>query len=214
MTLARGRLLRQPAASPAAQTAETRTYPGRRVPRALLEAAAEGRKRVAEAERHAAALIERAGAEASRIREAARAEGRTEGLAETAALALALREREARADDAALDRTLALARLLAERLVGAALQIGDAAAVELARGALEGARGARRVVLRAHPEDAPKMQAATHHFDPEGRVHTILADAALGPGDIVLETEVGTVDARLGAGIERLATRLREALRP
>jgi flagellar biosynthesis/type III secretory pathway protein FliH len=84
---------------------------------------------------------------------------------------------------------------------------------QLARTTLAEARGARRVVLRAHPDDASLLAAATARFDPDGRVHSVVPDPALGRGDFVLETEVGTVDARLGAGLDRLAARLKEALR-
>jgi flagellar biosynthesis/type III secretory pathway protein FliH len=213
MTLAQGRVLRRAERAADAPTPATRTHEGRRLPAALVHARHEAQRVLESAEHRAAAILADAQDRARRIEAAARAEGHEGGLALAAALALSLRQREERADEAALDRTLALARLLAERLLGEALLTSDVAVTQLARGTLAEARGARRVVFRAHPQDAALLTAATAQFDPDGRVQSIVPDAALGRGDFVLETEVGTVDARLGAGLDRLALRLREALR-
>jgi flagellar biosynthesis/type III secretory pathway protein FliH len=75
------------------------------------------------------------------------------------------------------------------------------------------ARGARRIRIHANPRDAEILTRVTAEMDPEGRLHAVLADDALLPGDLRLETDVGVVDARLGPSIDRLAARLREALR-
>jgi len=214
MTLAQGRVLRKAAGAGDAPTPVTRTYAARRVPATLVRAGEEARRVIESAEHSAAALLEGAQDRARDTFAAARAEGHADGLAQSAALALSLRQREDRADEAALDRTLALARLLAERLLGETLLASDVAVARLARSTLAEARGARRVVVRAHPQDAALLADATAQFDPDGRVHAVVPDAALGRGDFVLETEVGTVDARLGAGLDRLTARLKEALRP
>ena len=214
MTLARGRVLPGAGNAQDAPTPVTRTHAGRRIPAAIVSARDEARRIVGAAEAAAAATLADARDRAERAVAAARAEGHADGLAQAAALALSLRQQGDRSDEAALDRTLALARLLSERLLGEALSASDATLAQLARATLAEARGARRVVLRAHPDSAARLAAATADFDPDGRVHSVVADAALGRGDFVLETEVGTVDARLGAGLDRLAERLREALRP
>jgi flagellar biosynthesis/type III secretory pathway protein FliH len=140
--------------------------------------------------------------------------GRADGLARLAAHAAHLREREARADAASLDRTVDLARLLAERLLCRALELTPGEITALARRSLAEAGGARRVRLFAHPADATLLRAATSAFDSDGRVIAIIDDSALTRGDVRLETDVGVVDARLRGSLARLADRLREALTP
>ena len=78
-------------------------------------------------------------------------------MAAVAAKALALAAREADFDERNLDRAVELARLLAERLLGEALAIDPARVAALARAALAEARGARRAVIAAHPDDAAEL---------------------------------------------------------
>jgi flagellar biosynthesis/type III secretory pathway protein FliH len=103
--------------------------------------------------------------------------------------------------------------LLAERLLGQALSLSPDLVQGLARQALAEVRAARRVRLVANPEDVPGLAASISNFDPEGRVHDVVADADLARGDLRLETELGTVNAHVGEELPRLAARLREALR-
>jgi flagellar biosynthesis/type III secretory pathway protein FliH len=162
----------------------------------------------------ASAILADAERRAAALRLSAEDEGRAKGVAEAAALALALRSQDAAADDRARDRVVKLAELLAERLLGHALRTDPSEIAALAAQALEEAGGARRVELRAHPEDATLLRNATAVFDPRGRVHTVVSDESLARGDLRLNTELGMIDARLGPELSRLAKRLREALEP
>jgi flagellar biosynthesis/type III secretory pathway protein FliH len=165
------------------------------------------------AEERARAILSDATRRAEEATERGRAEGRTEGLAQFAAQSLRLLEREACADEASLDRMVELSRLLAERLLGHALSVSPGEIASLARQALDEARGARRVRIHANPMDAEVLARVTAEIDPDGRVHAVVSDEALLRGDLRLETDIGTVHARLGPGLTQLAARLREALR-
>jgi flagellar biosynthesis/type III secretory pathway protein FliH len=143
----------------------------------------------------------------------AKAEGYAEGLAQFAAESMRLVEREAHADEASLDRTVELAKLLAERLLGHALSVSPGEIVSLAREALGEARGARRIRIYANPTETEILSQVMTEVDADGRVHAVVPDPSLRPGDLRLETDVGTVDARLRPGLVKLAARLREALR-
>jgi flagellar biosynthesis/type III secretory pathway protein FliH len=136
-----------------------------------------------------------------------------DGLADATALLMTANARAADADERALDNVVALSRLLAERLIGRALELTPETIVALAHGVLGEARSARRVHIFVSPAQVPTLEGATAAFDPEGRVHTITGDASLGAGDIRLETELGTVEARVDNELDRLALRLRDALR-
>jgi flagellar biosynthesis/type III secretory pathway protein FliH len=134
-------------------------------------------------------------------------------VAEALAFMMKARMRHADADEAAIDRLVSLSRILAERLLGTALDLQPETIVALAHGVLSEARSAERIHLYVNPSQLAVLESATSVFDPEGRVHRISGDPALGAGDVRLETELGTVEARLGAELDRLAQRLRGALR-
>jgi len=213
MTLSRGRVVRAPMNAVLVETAHGSGPHGRRVPREEVAAMERAEVILGAATRRAAAILKDAEQRAGELRAQAVDAGRAEGFAETAALSLAVRKREEHADEAALDRVVELARLLAERLLGQALVARPDVVIALASQTLAEAGGARRVELRAHPLDAAVLSLATSTFDPLGRVHAVVADDCLARGDLRLNTELGMIDAHLGSELTRLAERLREALR-
>jgi flagellar biosynthesis/type III secretory pathway protein FliH len=193
-----------------APTALVRT--GRRVVREVVEAEEKARAIVAEAQDRAQALVEAAARAAGDVRLRAEAEGRADGVAKVAARALELSAYEARADERALDRTVEVARILAERLLGESLRLDPAVIVALARQALREARGARRVRIVAHPADAARLEAELATLGAGFDSLEIAADAARTPGDLRLETEIGVLDGALAPQLDRLAKRLRESM--
>lgn len=216
MTLAKGRISRAPANATRLRVAESGpALPfGRRMARVELEARERAALVVQAATRRAAGILEDAERRAEELRAETYERARAEAIAETAALSLSLRRREAEHEKLAHDKLVALASLLAERLLGHALRVHPEEVLSLAALALSEAGGARRVELRAHPADAELLRGATAAFDPEGRVHAVVSDESLARGDLRLNTEVGMIDARLGPELSRLAERLREALTP
>lgn len=217
MSLSRGRVLpRAHAGAPSHVTQTVALEPRRaaRLERTQIAADERARAVIESAERRARQLLAEAERGAREAFEAARDAGRAEGLADFAAAAMRLRHREDQADTAALGRTIELSRLLAERLLRRTLDVSPGDVTALATQALEEARGARRICIHASPEGAAILSELTAELDAAGRVHAVVADATLGAGDLRLETDVGTVDARLGTSLAALASRLREALRP
>jgi flagellar biosynthesis/type III secretory pathway protein FliH len=216
MSLARGRVHRATEAG----RVECVVVPGARAPergvrldRRVVAAEERAREIISAVERRAAAILADAESRAGEARERARSDGRAEGLAQFSAYAMRLREREDRADEASLDRSVELSRLLAERLLGHALSASPAEVASLAQQALGEARGARRIRIHANPADAEILSRVMAEVDKEDRVHAVVPDPALLPGDLRLETDIGVIDARLGPSLTRLAARLREALR-
>lgn len=180
-------------------------------PRAVVDAAARAERIVAEAHERAAAILREAEAERAALRERLHAEAREEAAATLASRTLALAAREAAADEQALNRSIELARLLAERLLGEALALDPTRVVALAETALAEARGARRVVLVAHPLDAPLLERAAA----EGRlahVVRVVPEPSRARGSVRLESELGVLDAELAPQLDRLLERLRESL--
>jgi flagellar biosynthesis/type III secretory pathway protein FliH len=216
--IARGRVL------PAAEAQQGETVPvftgkaetlrqrARILPRQVVEASAQAAAILERARSEAARLVAEAERQVSDLRLRAEAEARAEGVAKLAAHAVALTALEARADERALDRTVALARVLAERLLGESLRLAPEQVAALARQALAEARGARRVTIFAHPEDAQLLQADTAGIAAGREALRIVPDPTRARGSLRIETEIGVLDADLAPQLDRLARRLRETL--
>lgn len=185
----------------------------RRIPAAVVDASERARAIVAAAEEEARALVGAAEADAARVRQDAVEAGRQEGLARAAAvLAGAALERERRLAPLA-GEVAALGLEVARRVLGDAVAAQPEVVLELAARALAEARDREIVVLRVSPADAARVRAA------EGRLSALLRrapgarlreDPDLAPGDVVVETEAGTVDASVRAQLAALERALAE----
>lgn len=218
MKLGMGRVIKADALTDARRIVphiEEKTLPrGHIVRQEVLAAAKRAERLVASAELRAARLVSEAEHAAAELRLRAEAEGRADASAKIAARALALRQHEALADERALDRSVALARLLAERLLGESLRVAPEQIVALARQALTEARGARRIGLLAHPEDAHLLEQSLPALGIDLAAVQVRADPARNRGSLRIETEIGVLDAELAPQLERLALKLRESLDP
>lgn len=185
----------------------------RRIEGAVFDAAARAREIVAEAEAEAGRIRAEALAEREALRAGAVEAGRQEGIGQAAAaLAGIAAERDRRL--AGLSREVAgLALEVARRVLGRELAGDPAAVVDLAAQALAAARERREVILRVSPADAPALRASA------GRLGALLQrapglelreDPSLAPGGVVVETEGGTIDARVEAQLAALARALED----
>jgi flagellar biosynthesis/type III secretory pathway protein FliH len=218
--MSQGRVLSREAASSAAphsgqvpSSGPKLGFPFARVaPKALVDASVEAARLVERARAEAATIVAAAERRAADLRLLAEAEARAEASAKLAAHALALATHEAKADERALERTVALARLLAERLLGASLATAPEQVVALARQALREARGAKRLTIVAHPEDARLLEQALPSLGVAIDTVQLVADTARARGSLRIETDIGVLDADLAPQLDRLALRLRETL--
>jgi flagellar biosynthesis/type III secretory pathway protein FliH len=112
----------------------------------------------------------------------------------------------------ARDDIIALAQMMAERIIGEELTWKPGRLLNLAQQCMREARGSSCVVIHAHPNDAAYLSRHVEdfHMDPAIDVR-IQSEAELSPGDLRIETDVGTVDARIGTQLEHLAAKLRES---
>ncbi|HVJ14773.1 MAG TPA: FliH/SctL family protein [Polyangiaceae bacterium] len=185
---------------------------GKAMGRDVLAAADQAAAIVARAEEQARKLISAAEAQAAELRLRAEAEGRADAAATLAARALALSAREAASTERELDRLVEVARILAERLLGEALTLAPERIVALARQALAEARGARRVTIVAHPEDAARLERSLVELGLPPDLTRVVSDPRRPLHNLRLETDIGTLDAELAPQLERLALKLRETL--
>ena len=211
-----GRVVKAEALSKASTLAlggEEKTLPrGQVVRREVLDAAERAERLISAAEERAAQILNDAERAALELRLRAEAAGRAEAAASVAARALALRHHESRADERQLNRSVELARLLAERLLGESLRVAPEQVVALAKQALNEARGARRITIVAHPEDAQILEQSLSALGLDPSAARTRTDPARARGDLRIETEIGVLDAELAPQLQRLSVKLRESL--
>jgi len=181
---------------------------GRVVPAAVLTAEAEAAQIRARVEEDAAVLraeAERAGFEA----------GKQEGLAQVSALLLAARAQVERDLASAKDAAIVLARRMAERIVGRAVELSPELMGEIVAEALAASRARKgAVVLRAHPDDLAAIECERPRWLARvaaGVDVRVVADPAIGRHGCVVETAVGRLDARLHTQLDSLERALRGA---
>jgi flagellar assembly protein FliH len=178
----------------------------------VLEARQQAALLLAEAQAQASELLRTAGAEAEATQATVRAAAFAEAASRLAAHWLVLEQRQQEQDAASIERTVGIARVLAERILGEQLRLEPELIVALARRALDEARGARQILLGAHPDDASSLEAhlGVLGFDP-GAV-TVVAMPTLARGSLRIETELGVLDGELSPRLDHLTAMVREQL--
>jgi len=184
-----------------------RSWAGRRIAAEVWQAGETARAVVASAQAEAAALrreaLEALEAELGALRRSARAAAEAEGReAGRAAAATTLVRAAAERDrwlESARGEALDLAVEMARRILARELALAPGAVRGAAQEALRAARGRRRLRLRVHPAGAAALRDGQGDglAGGLGPAVAVEADPSLSPGDVVLETEAGTVDARV-----------------
>jgi flagellar assembly protein FliH len=147
-------------------------------------------------------------------RAAGREEGRREGLAGAMAAVLAAERARDRLLGAARGDLVDAAGALAGRILEREAALAPGLVLEMAERALGEARGRRRVVLRAHPDDLGPLRAGMARLAAaRGSAAPVLrGDAGIGRGGVVLEADGAALDARLEAQVDALLEALRREL--
>jgi flagellar biosynthesis/type III secretory pathway protein FliH len=184
----------------------------RRIAKEGVDATDLARRTLAGARAEASEIVRRAKIEAAEQAARVAEEAREAEVARLAAQFLAVRAHDERRAERDLERTVALARVLAERLLGEALEADPRRAVALARQALVEARGAKRVVIEACPLDVEALRSHVEEIGLPAAAIEIRAETSLSRGSLRLTTNLGTLDAQLTPQLERLAEALRDAL--
>ena len=191
--------------------ARLRAPGSRRIPATLFDASGEAARLLDAARSEAQDEVSRAGAAARSIRAHAAAEGREEGLAHATGIVASAVLTADRIAARTRPQLVDLAFAVAARVLAHAVERDPAAVAEVAARALESARHRAEVTLRVHPEDLAAIRAAEGALEAglsRARHFELVADPSVGRGGAVVETEAGTVDARL----DRQLAALREAL--
>jgi type III secretion system HrpE/YscL family protein len=166
---------------------------------------------VAEAAVHAREIVQRAEALAEQSRADALREARERARAELAAQLLRLAEQRDLQLAALEPQVIELALRAARRIVGEELALRPERVADMVAPLLARVRRARQVTLRVHPGDRGMLeqclQALRTHSELQGSL-SIEADPALGPGDCVVVSDAGVLDARIDTQLHALARAL------
>lgn len=157
----------------------------------------------------AQATLRDARAEAERIRQEARREGQQAAELELATRWLALKQAEERWLAGREGDLLAVARLLAERLLLRELEVHPAAIVDLTRQALAPLRRASRLDFHVHPEDAGPLRDGLGALGLNADRIEVHLDPTASRGSVRIVTELGAVRAELAPQLDRLVAALR-----
>lgn len=140
---------------------------------------------------------------------------REDALAEVTELLVAARVAAEEERAAAKDAALVLARKMAEKIVGRAVDLDPSILGEIVGQALVASRArVGAVVLRVHPEDLVAIEQTRAQW--MRRIATtasvrVVADASVGRDGCVVETPVGRLDARLQTQLDAFERALRGA---
>jgi flagellar biosynthesis/type III secretory pathway protein FliH len=157
-----------------------------------------------EAEQKAQAILAQAETEAEQLKTAASEQGFKQGADEAAQKYTAMilehskRMDQKEAQVAVQVRQLSLA--IAKKIVGKELEFHPDAVVEMAKKHLQSVRQRKEVYLRVAPVDVEQLREHKRELlDQLGRAKEIeiRADDALTQGSMIIETDAGTIDARL-----------------
>ncbi|HEX9961535.1 MAG TPA: FliH/SctL family protein [Pyrinomonadaceae bacterium] len=165
----------------------------------IVAARAEAARILEEAEAFAAEIRREALEETAGLREQAYAEGMEKSLAEfeqNLLEALEIRERVWRETERDL---LRLAVRLAEKIIGREIKAEKQTVTDIVAAALQNARRQEKLTVRVNPSDLSLIEEEREKFLPSGRARFIdfVADPRVASGGCLIESEVGTIDARL-----------------
>ncbi|MCS6857611.1 MAG: FliH/SctL family protein [Sandaracinaceae bacterium] len=177
---------------------------------AIRRAKEEAQAIVEQAKEEAATIRQLALAEAEAIKERSASEGFARGQADAASLILFANAEAAsrlrRIEGALVDLVIRLA----EEVIGASLEQMRGLVIKMVERELEAFRGAQKLTLRIHPEDARLIE----EFRRDGLlgVVEVIGDPRLKRGGLVIESEYGVIDGCLEVQLEALRSALLEAI--
>jgi type III secretion protein L len=164
----------------------------------IVSAQREAARILEEAEEFAAEIRREVAAEAENLKSEAFREGTENALTEFERNLIETREIREKVWRETEKDLLRLAVRLAERIVGREIEKDDKTIIEIISTALQNARQQEKLTVRVNPKDLPAIEKETEKFS-SGRIRFIdfVADPRVATSGCLIESEVGTIDARL-----------------
>ncbi len=185
---------------------------GRIVNAEVTQAAVRAKRLVADAETNIAERRLAFEKSLESMRDELQGQARAEAELSLAAKVIEVAALRQRSLERARDDIVELAKLMAERVIGETLTMSPERLVTMARRCIDESRGSSHIVVLAHPREAVLLGQQLEGLDPAIEIH-VEPEPALKPGDLRIETDVGTLDAKIGTQLASLAAKIRESLR-
>lgn len=152
----------------------------------------------AEAEAFAAMVRRQAEEDAESIRQQAYDEGTEAALAELEGYLVETKEIREKVWRETEKDLLRLSVRLAERIVGREIEKDDKTIIDIVSTALQNARQQEKLTVRVNPKDLPAIEKESERIS-SGRIQFIdlVADPRVPAAGCLIESEVGTIDARI-----------------
>jgi len=166
----------------------------------VVHAMSSAEKILAEARENARELLDKAKADAAGIREEARRAGYEEGLTQLTQTIHDAKTQYGRMLNNSEQEMLKLSLKIAERIIGRCVEVEPHMMLEIIHKAIESLKYQKEIRIRVNPEDLGypkdnKMELYT--MLGESKEIEIVEDLLVGRGGCIIDTEIGTIDARL-----------------
>lgn len=165
----------------------------------IISAQDEAAQILEEAENFAAEIRREAETDAENLRAEAYRSGTDQAVTEFEQTLFEVREIRERVWRETEQDLLRLAIRLTEKILGREIKSDKTAVVDIVATALQNARQQEKLTVRVNPSDLPVIEREMENLSRTGRSQFMdfIADPRVSEGGCLIESEVGTIDARL-----------------
>lgn len=165
----------------------------------IISAKDEAAQILEEAENFAAEIRRQAEIDSENLRAEAYRSGTDKAVTEFEQTLLDVREIRERVWRETEQDLLRLAIRLTEKILGREIKSDKTAVADIVATALQNARQQEKLTIRVNPSDLPTIEDEMKNFSRNGRTQYMdfIADPRVSEGGCLIESEVGTIDARL-----------------
>lgn len=177
----------------------SQTAPRKVLKNQIISAQDEATQILEEAENFAAEIRRQAEIDAENLRTEAYRSGTDQAVTEFEQTLLDVREIRERVWRETEQDLLRLAIRLTEKILGREIKSDKTAVADIVATALQNARQQEKLTVRVNPSDLPTIEDEMKNFSRNGRTQYMdfIADPRVSEGGCLIESEVGTIDARL-----------------
>ena len=166
----------------------------------VVQALSAAERIVEESRQRAREIVEKAQAEQAAIREQSSREGYEDGLRQLNEVIADAKRKYGKILEGAESELLRLSLKIAERIVGKALELDRSILLDIIHKAIQSLKYQKEIRIRIHPEDVAylkdqKMQL--YAMLGESKEIEVVEDPLVRRGGCIIDTEIGTIDARL-----------------
>jgi flagellar assembly protein FliH len=103
-------------------------------------------------------------------------------------------------------QVIELCKKAAETVIGREIQGGSASLEAIVKPILSKVPDAMKIIIKVNPEDLNQMRQFSSDLVGDGKIESleVVSDPSIGKGGVVIETDVGSIDAKLETRVEQM----------